>query len=122
MTHTITPKINRFGEAAAESVCDEPPDAWCRINLKGPDDDPDEPPLDPADYPGMCWFTVLADGRAPFGKVGMYDGPPTELRPGPVEFAKVEDRDEDYCHWHYAGDTGGHDYDKGAWEDQCSTS
>jgi hypothetical protein len=107
MGHIIIPKIDRFGEAAAESICTEPPDAWCQFHVREPGDyEPDEP----QPHPSTCWFTILADGWAPFGPSGMYDGPPTELRAGEVEFTKVDGLGEDYCTWHYRGDPGGHDY------------
>ena len=101
MTHTVRIMINDFGEPGAEFFCAEAGDAWCRRNAVGPDE---EPPEDPDD----CWFTILASGLHPWGRGGMYDGPPTESRSDVVEFTKTDGYD--YCHWHYVGDTGGHDY------------
>ena len=113
MSHTIIPKINHFGEAAAMFVCNEPPDAWCQHQVNVVDRELWEEPPDPLD----CWFTILADGFAPFGKGGMYDGPPSELRPSAVEFTKAEGLGEDYCFWHYQGGAGGHDYCNVRWDD-----
>ena len=95
--------INDFGEPGAEFFCAAAENAWCRRNAVGPGE---EPPEDPND----CWFTILASGLYPWGRRGMYDGPPTELRAGRVEFTKVDDHGHDYCVWHYVGDAGGYEY------------
>jgi hypothetical protein len=51
-----------------------------------------------------------AGGRLfPWGGRGTYDGPPSEMRSGEIEFTKIEGP-EDFCVWHYKGDPGGHEY------------
>ena len=102
MTHTILLKFNRLGLPDAEFECHEPDTAWCRQNAVGPGEEPSENPL-------HCWFTVLAFGPVPWGKLGIYIGSPTELRSGEIEFTKIEGP-EDFCVWHYKGDPGGHEY------------
>lgn len=113
MTHTITVKISaddemveQFGEHRVGVMptvffeCSEPDDAWCRRNLFGPGEG------DPSEMPGDCWFTILAGGLLAWGKGGIYDGSPTDLRPGEIVFTK-KDHDEpgDDCTWHYKEDT-----------------
>ena len=90
MPHTIAITINQFGEPDAEFQCSEPEYAWCRANAVGSGEDSPEDPRD-------CWFTVLASDLYPWGKGGIYDGPPTELRSGKVEFTRVDDIGHDFC-------------------------
>ena len=98
MTHSITVNISAEREPEAEFRCYEPYDAWCQQNVVGPGE---ERPEDPT----WCWFTVLASGLFPWGEGGIYDGPPTELRSGEVEFVCVSAGSvEDMCSWHYRGD------------------
>jgi hypothetical protein len=82
-------------------TCSEPDDAWCRRNVVGPGE---EPPEDPND----CWFTVLAEGYLAWGKGGIYDGPPTDLRSGEIVFTKIDEPEihgGDFYTWHYKEDT-----------------
>ncbi len=60
-----------------------------RQNAFGPRE---EQPEDPND----CWFTILASGLVAWAEGGTYDGPPTELRPGGIEFTKIDDAGLDY--------------------------
>jgi hypothetical protein len=115
MSHTITVRISaddevvrQFGEfqvgvmPTAVFTCYEPDDAWCRRNLFGPGEG------DPSEMPNDCWFTILADGLLTWGKGGIYDGPPTELRSGEIIFTKIDEPDvhgDDFCTWHYKDDT-----------------
>jgi hypothetical protein len=96
MTHHITVEISPEKELEAVFTCYEPDSAWCRQNAVGPTEAPPEDPL-------ACWFTVLASGLVPWGKLGIYIGPPTELRSGEIEFVRAVDgeSDEDMCFWHY---------------------
>jgi|SRR4051812_35310099 hypothetical protein len=97
MSHCITVTISADHEPKAEFMCYEPEDAWCQQNVVGPGE---ERPEDPT----WCWFTVLASGLVPSG---IYEGPPTELRSGEVEFVCVSaGSGEDMCSWHYRGDVG----------------
>jgi hypothetical protein len=102
MTHRITVEISQQKEPEAVFTCYEPDTAWCRQNAVSPGEEPPENPLD-------CWFTVLASGFFAWGKGGIYDGPPTELRSGEIEFTRIEGP-EDLCFWHYKGDPGGNGY------------
>jgi hypothetical protein len=100
MTHCITVMISLDMEPQAVFTCHEPDTAWCRQNAVGPCEEPPENPLD-------CWFTVLASGLVTWGQLGIYIGPPTELRLGEVEFVRaVNDDSDDMCFWHYRGDVG----------------
>ena len=58
--------------------------------------------------PNSCWFTILAECFLAWGKGGIYDGPPTELRPGEIVFTKIDEPEihgGDFCTWHYAEET-----------------
>ena len=44
--------------------------------------------------PVGCWFTILADGLASFGRGGNDNGPPTELRSEVLEFTKTDGYDD----------------------------
>jgi hypothetical protein len=100
MTHRITVEISPEKEPEAVFTCHEPDTAWCRQNVVGPGEEPPENLLD-------CWFTVLASGLVPWGKLGTYIGPPTELRSGEIEFVRAShESDQDMCFWHYRGDAG----------------
>lgn len=102
MTHRISVEISREKDPEAIFTCYKPDTAWCRRNAVGPGEEPPENPLD-------CWFTVVASGLLPWGKLGIYTGLPTELRSGGIEFTKIEGI-EDLCFWHYMGDPSGREY------------
>jgi hypothetical protein len=115
MSHTIELKIvggaEQLGKTVAHFHCHEPHDAWCRRSPISPWVDREK---FEREFPDACRFTVFLKYMLDAEPWCLYDGPPTELRSGEIEFtAALATRDADgpLYFWHYQGDTGGH-YDR----------